>query len=57
MYDTCILINYERLGTEIENLIPANEGAPAGVSVVSIAELLHSALPRILGSHAQRERF
>jgi predicted nucleic acid-binding protein len=57
IYDTCVLINYERLGTEIENLVPVKEGAPAGVSVVSIAELLHGALSLTLGSHDQQERF
>lgn len=55
IYDTCILINYERLGTKIEDLIPANEGEPAGVSVVSIAELLHGA-HRADGEERKQER-
>jgi tRNA(fMet)-specific endonuclease VapC len=55
IYDTCILINYERLGTEIEGLIHAKEAAPAGVSVVSIAELLHGA-HRADGEERKQER-
>jgi tRNA(fMet)-specific endonuclease VapC len=55
IYDTCVLINYERLGTEIENLVPAKEYAPAGVSVVSIAELLHGA-HRADGEERKQER-
>jgi len=55
IYDTCILINYERLGTEIEELIPSREGEAPGVSVVSIAELLHGA-HRADGEKRKQER-
>jgi tRNA(fMet)-specific endonuclease VapC len=55
IYDTCILINYERLGIEIEDLVPEKEGEPAGVSVVSIAELLHGA-HRADGEERKQER-
>jgi tRNA(fMet)-specific endonuclease VapC len=55
IYDTCVLINYERLGTEIENLAPIKEGELTGVSVVSIAELLHGA-HRADGEERKQER-
>jgi tRNA(fMet)-specific endonuclease VapC len=54
IYDTCVLINYERLGTELESLLPEGD-ASCGVSVVSIAELLHGA-HRADGEERRQER-
>lgn len=54
IYDTCVLINYERLGAEPISLLPEG-GSPAGISVVSIAELLHGA-HRADGEERKQER-
>ncbi len=43
IYDTAILIKAERNGTDLTRLLNGGMNGPYGISVVSIAELLHGA--------------
>jgi tRNA(fMet)-specific endonuclease VapC len=43
IYDTAVLIKVERTGAELTSLLNGRTDGPVGISVVSIAELLHGA--------------
>ena len=43
IYDTAVLIRVERNGTDPASLLNARREGPFGISVVSVAELLHGA--------------
>jgi len=43
IYDTAVLIKVERNGAKLTSLLNGRKDGPAGISVVSIAELLHGA--------------
>jgi tRNA(fMet)-specific endonuclease VapC len=43
IYDTAVLIEVERNGAELNSLLRGEREGPFGISVVSVAELLHGA--------------
>jgi predicted nucleic acid-binding protein len=43
IYDTAVLIKVERSGADLTSLLNGRKNVPLGISVVSIAELLHGA--------------
>jgi predicted nucleic acid-binding protein len=43
IYDTAVLIKVERNGADLTSLLNGRKDGPVGISVVSIAELLHGA--------------